>query len=70
MQDYSTNPVVTTGVGDTFNGGYIASCLGDLNSNERLVIVKATTSFCINNGFPPNRDELIEDMKRIKVKLN
>lgn len=69
IQDYSENPVITTGAGDTFNGGYIASCMGNLNINERLAVSNATTSFYINNGFPPSREELIVEIKRLKEKL-
>jgi hypothetical protein len=70
VQDYSENPVRTTGAGDTFNGGYIASCLGNLNVNERLAVSNATTSFYINNGFPPSREDLINEVKRLKEKLS
>jgi hypothetical protein len=66
MQDYCLNPAITTGAGDTFNGGYICSSIGDLNISERLAMSNATTRFYITNGFPPNRDELIEEIKRIK----
>lgn len=69
IQDYSISPIVTTGAGDTFNGGYMISCLGDLNIDERLAISNATTSFYINNGFPPSKEELITELKRIKERL-
>ena len=70
MQDYCDNPAVTTGAGDTFNGGYIAACLGDLNINERLAAANATTRFYIMNGFPPSREQLIEEVKGIKKRLS
>jgi sugar/nucleoside kinase (ribokinase family) len=70
VQDYSENPVRTTGAGDTFNGGYIATCLGNLNINERLAISNAATSYYINNGNPPSREELIKEVKRLKEKLS
>ena len=70
MQDYCDNPVVTTGAGDTFNGGYIAACLGKLNINERLAVANASTRFYITNGFSPNREQLIEEIKRIKKSLS
>ena len=69
MQDYCMNPVITTGAGDTFNGGYIASCLKDLSISERLAVSNATTRFYINNGFPPDRNQLIEEIKRLKEVL-
>ena len=65
-QDYCTAPVITTGAGDTFNGGYIASCLGNLNACERLAIANAATRFYVSNSHTPNRDELLSEIKRIK----
>jgi hypothetical protein len=66
IQDYCENPVITTGAGDTFNAGYIASSLGNLNLDERLAISNATTRFYIGNGFSPSRNDLIEEIKRLK----
>jgi sugar/nucleoside kinase (ribokinase family) len=66
LQDYCSSPVITTGAGDTFNGGYIASCFGNLNIYERLAIANAATRFYICNGYTPDRDELFEEIKRIK----
>ncbi len=65
-QDYCEAPVITTGAGDTFNGGYIASCLGNLNARERLAIANAATRFYISNSHTPNREELLSEIKRIK----
>ncbi len=70
IQDYCDNPVVTTGAGDTFNGGYIAACLGELNLNERLAAANASTRFYIMNGYPPSREQLIEEIKGIKERLS
>ncbi len=69
IQDYCASPVITTGAGDTFNGGYIASCLGDLNVNERLAMANAATRFYICSGHAPDRDELLAEIKRIKNAL-
>jgi hypothetical protein len=69
-QDYCSNPVITTGAGDTFNGGYVASCLDNLSISERLAVSNATTRFYINNGFPPDRNQLIEEIKRLKDRLS
>lgn len=65
-QDYCTNPVITTGAGDTFNGGYIAACLGDLNITERLSMANAATRFYISNGYSPGREELRLELERMK----
>lgn len=70
VQDYCEKPKITTGAGDTFNGGYVAASIGDLNINERLALANAGIRFYIGNGFPPNRDELIEEVKRIKKALS
>lgn len=70
VQDYCPSPVRTAGAGDTFNGGYIAACLKNLKINERLAIANAATSFYVNNGFPPDREYLIKEIKRIKEKLS
>ncbi|MCM0649965.1 carbohydrate kinase family protein [Clostridium swellfunianum] len=70
VQDYCLSPVVTTGAGDTFNGGYIASCLNNLNISEKLAISNAATRFYVNNGFPPDRNQLIEEIKRLTEKLS
>lgn len=69
-QDYCDAPVITTGAGDTFNGGYIAACLGDLKAVERLAIANAATRFYISNSHTPDRQELISEIKRIKKVLS
>ena len=68
-QDYCASPVITTGAGDTFNGGYIAACLGNLKAQERLAIANAATRFYISNGHTPNREELSSEINRIKGRL-
>jgi sugar/nucleoside kinase (ribokinase family) len=68
-QDYCEAPVITTGAGDTFNGGYIASCLEQLNAVERLAIANAATRYYIGNGHTPSREELLSEIKRIKGAL-
>lgn len=70
LQDYCESPAVTTGAGDTFNGGYVAASIGNLNINERLALANAETRFYIGNGFPPDRDALIGEVIRIKEALS
>lgn len=69
-QDYCEAPVITTGAGDTFNGGYIASCLGNLKATERLALANAATRFYISNSHTPSREELLSELKRIKRVLD
>jgi len=59
MQNFVENPIRTAGAGDSFNGGYIVSCLGNLKAAERLTIANAVTKFYLENGKPPEREQLI-----------
>ena len=56
LQRYCEKPVITTGAGDNFNGGYMASCVceGKLKLHERLLVGNATTGFYIRNGHSPD----------------
>ncbi|QTL99761.1 hypothetical protein GM661_18270 [Iocasia frigidifontis] len=58
-QPYCENPVVTTGAGDTFNGGYILGLLCSNQAEGRLAIASGTAGYFIRNGIPPSREELI-----------
>ncbi|MCL2216322.1 MAG: carbohydrate kinase family protein [Defluviitaleaceae bacterium] len=66
-QRYCENPVLTTGAGDNFNGGYMSASAqkGSLNLHERLLVANATTGFYIRNGFAPNRSQLKTEMEQI-----
>jgi fructose-1-phosphate kinase PfkB-like protein len=70
LQEYCDKPVITTGAGDTFNAGYIASCLGKLGIKERLAIANATASYYLKNGFAPDKEKLVEELKRLKRTLS
>ena len=63
-QVYCEKPVKTTGAGDTFNGGYIASSLGSLNAYERLAVGNAATSCFIQTGSCADRVRLIDEIKK------
>jgi len=56
--DYCEKPLVTTGAGDNFNGGYITACAKKLNLKERLMVGNATTGFYIRNGYSPSLKEV------------
>ena len=61
-QRYCENPVITTGAGDNFNGGYVAAsaCQDKLSLAERLAVGNAVTGFYVTNGYSPNKTELID----------
>jgi len=65
LQQYCKNPIITTGAGDNFNGGYLAASLGQgqLSLEERLFVGNATTGFYIKNGYSPNKVDLISEMR-------
>ena len=64
LQNYCNKPVITTGAGDNFNGGYMAACVcgGKLELHERLYVANATTGFYIRNGRSPDLDDVIYEM--------
>lgn len=61
-QIYCENPVITTGAGDNFNGGYLAASVrkGELNLKERLLAGNAATGFYVQNGYSPDTAELLQ----------
>jgi len=63
-QAHIQNPVRTAGAGDSFNGGYMASCLANLNPAERLSIASTVTCFYVTNGYPPDSNQLTEIVKQ------
>ena len=67
MQRFCEDPVITTGAGDNFNGGYLSASLdaGKLNLRERLFVGNAATGFYIRNGYSPDKAELMIDMKKL-----
>ena len=60
-QDYCRHPVITTGAGDNFNGGYMAALArpGELTLAQRLTVGNGVTGFYIRHGHSPNKDELL-----------
>jgi len=66
LQRYCSNPLITTGAGDNFNGGYMAASAetGGLSLSERLLVGNAVSSFYIRNGFSPNRAELESELEK------
>ena len=66
LQRYCENPVLTTGAGDNFNGGYIAASAqkGALNLSERLFVANATSSSYLRHGHSPDRAGLRAEMEQ------
>ena len=67
LQQYCENPIITAGAGDHFNGGYIAASArqGQLSLYDRLMVGNGTTSFYIRNGFSPDMNDLLGELKRL-----
>ena len=64
MQDFQSNVIRTAGAGDTFNGGYISACLGDLELKERLILANAATSFFVTHATAPTKQEMLEQIEK------
>jgi len=61
-QHYCENPVITTGAGDNFNGGYLAALLKKLPMAERLTAANATTGFYVSHGYSPSKTEMLDTL--------
>ena len=57
-QPYCENPVVTTGAGDTFNGGYISAMIISDDPEIRLAAASSTAGYFIRNAEPPTLEQL------------
>ncbi|MDR1559350.1 MAG: carbohydrate kinase family protein [Clostridiales bacterium] len=68
-QFHCEKAVITTGAGDTFNGGYLTADLGNLNLENRLAIANAATFFYITNGYAPDSGALIKKASEIKARI-
>ncbi|MCL2864135.1 MAG: carbohydrate kinase family protein [Lachnospiraceae bacterium] len=67
LQRFCKNPVITTGAGDNFNGGYLAASVRskELNLSERLLIGNAATGSYIRTGKAPNTERLLTEIHEI-----
>ena len=61
-QNYCTSPIITTGAGDNFSGGYLAAALKGLSAAERLVIGNVVTYLYISRGKSPGKDEMLDEL--------
>jgi len=64
IQERQTRIVRLAGAGDSFNGGYLCACLGNLKLKQRLVMANAATAFFVTHGTGPNREELITQLEK------
>ena len=62
-QTYCESPLITTGAGDNFNGGYIVARLKGLNISERLAFANAATYLYVSRGYSPDKDELLAELR-------
>ena len=67
VHEHCKDPVITTGAGDNFNGGYLLASMdaGKLNFAERLAVGNATTGFYIRNGFSPDKEDVKGELARV-----
>lgn len=67
IQRYCKDPVITTGAGDNFNGGYVAASAlkGELNLAERLLVGNATTGYYIRHGYSPDKAGLRNEINEL-----
>lgn len=68
MQDFQRNVIRTAGAGDSFNGGYVCACLGQLTLKERLVIGNAATAFFVTHATAPTKQEMIAQIEKASDK--
>ncbi|MCL1895665.1 MAG: carbohydrate kinase family protein [Clostridiales bacterium] len=61
-QHYCTSPVITTGAGDNFNGGYLAAALNGLDMHERLAVANAVTHQYVRLGYSPDMEEMLAEL--------
>jgi len=61
-QQYCETPVITTGAGDNFNGGYVAASLGDLTFYERMLVSNAAAGFYVRNGHSATAQDIFAEL--------
>lgn len=58
--DYTPHPVLTTGGGDNFNGGFAYGLLSGFDYENALRLGSRVSGFYVRNGHSPSRGELRE----------
>ncbi len=60
---YEPKPLLTTGAGDTLNGGFCSAILYGLLPEEALAVALFTVGYYVRKGYSPNKNQLIEFAK-------
>ena len=63
-QDYCKAPIITTGAGDNFNGGYLVAHLKGLGMAERLAVANAVTYLYVSTGRSPDKETTLAYIMR------
>lgn len=61
---YTEKPKLTTGAGDNFNAGFCNALLRGFSTEECLAIGVNTSGFYVRNAHAPNKQELIDFLRR------
>ena len=66
LQRHCESPVLTTGAGDNFNGGYISASAqkGALTLSERLLVANATSGCYLRTGLSPTPEALMSEIRQ------
>ncbi|NMB45412.1 MAG: carbohydrate kinase family protein [Firmicutes bacterium] len=59
---YTSNPVLTTGAGDNFNGGFCLGLLLGLSPQQALALGTATSGYYVRAGHSPSWSQLMDFM--------
>ena len=60
---FTANPLISTGAGDHFNGGYCHGRLQDLSPEMSLMVGVATSGYYVRNAVGPNPDQMEQFLK-------
>lgn len=66
---YTSQPVLTTGAGDNFNGGFCLGLLLDMTPTEALTLGNATSGYYVRKGQSPSFHELVDFLDRWEMNV-
>lgn len=64
---YHPAPVITTGGGDHFNGGYCAGSLAGLDAAGRLALATASALFYVSNGYSGSAEQIVKWLSGVQL---